>query len=239
MHWLTPDIQLLLVTAATIGIVHTLLGPDHYVPFIALGRHRGWSARHTLIFTVLCGAGHCLGSVVLGLVGVAVGLSLAGLTDVETVRGDVAAWLLLAFGLVFALWGLRTAARGVRHSHAHVHDDGTLHTHTHDHHDGHLHLHADAPRSRGIHWALFIVFLFGPCEALIPMLMYPAAAENVTGLVMVVAVFVVATVGTMTAAVALGLRAVGRVRWRGMERHSATLTGVAICGCAVAMLAGL
>ncbi len=239
MHWLTPEIQLLLATAATVGVVHTLLGPDHYVPFIALSRQRGWSTRHTLLFTALCGAGHCLGSVALGFVGVAAGLSLAGLTGLEAVRGDVAAWLLLTFGLTLAAFGLRSAARGVEHTHAHVHADGTLHTHAHDHHDAHLHAHADAAPGRSIHWALFIVFLFGPCEALIPMLMYPAAAENVTGLVAVVGVFVVATVGTMTAAVALGSRAVGTLRWRRLERHAGTLTGAAISACAVAMLAGL
>lgn len=34
---------LLLLTALTTGVVHTLLGPDHTVPLIALARDRNWS----------------------------------------------------------------------------------------------------------------------------------------------------------------------------------------------------
>jgi len=29
-----------------------------------------------------------------------------------------------------------------------------------------------------IHWALFLIFVFGPCEPLIPLIMYPAAKLN-------------------------------------------------------------
>ncbi len=33
-----PDIGVLAATAASIGFVHTITGPDHYLPFIAIGR---------------------------------------------------------------------------------------------------------------------------------------------------------------------------------------------------------
>jgi hypothetical protein len=36
-------------------------------------------------------------------------------------------------------------------------------------------------------WALFIIFILGPCEALIPLFMYPAA-QNSNGVVIMVAI---------------------------------------------------
>lgn len=60
---------LLASSAFLIALTHTLLGPDHYLPFIALARARSWSAARTSIITLLCGAGHVASSVILGLVG--------------------------------------------------------------------------------------------------------------------------------------------------------------------------
>ena len=44
---MNQESTLLLWTAASIGFVHTLLGPDHYLPFVAMSRAGGWSARKT------------------------------------------------------------------------------------------------------------------------------------------------------------------------------------------------
>jgi hypothetical protein len=45
--------MVLLVTALSVGFMHTLLGPDHYVPFIVIGRARRWGP---------CWASRCTGS---------------------------------------------------------------------------------------------------------------------------------------------------------------------------------
>ena len=48
---LTPadgTVPLLLSTAAALALFHTLAGVDHSIPFIVLGRARGWSLRRTL-----------------------------------------------------------------------------------------------------------------------------------------------------------------------------------------------
>ena len=39
------DLGLLILTAVSIGFVHTLVGPDHYLPFVAMSAARNWSAR--------------------------------------------------------------------------------------------------------------------------------------------------------------------------------------------------
>jgi nickel/cobalt exporter len=67
------DSIVLVTTAIFIGFVHTILGPDHYLPFVAMSKARNWKLRNTLAITALCGAGHVAASVVLGLAGLALG----------------------------------------------------------------------------------------------------------------------------------------------------------------------
>jgi len=89
----------LLGTAAVIGLFHTLLGPDHYLPFIAMAKARRWSTAKTALVTLACGIGHVASSVALGMIGIAAGLALHVLELAESIRGEYAAWLLTAFAL--------------------------------------------------------------------------------------------------------------------------------------------
>ncbi len=59
---MTDGTAALLVTAATIGFLHTLLGPDHYLPFVAMARAGGCSLRKTELVTIHCGTGNVQGS---------------------------------------------------------------------------------------------------------------------------------------------------------------------------------
>ncbi len=233
------DLGLLVITAASIGFVHTLLGPDHYVPFVAMSAARRWSRARTLWITGLCGLGHVLGSVAIGAVGIAIGVSLHEIEWLEGFRGDVAAWLLTAFGLAYLVWGLKKAWRARPHTHEHVHADGTSHRHEHGHEGGHLHQHVDAAQARSITpWALFVIFILGPCEPLIPVLMYPASQHSAWGTVAVVLAFGTATIATMLAVVQLAVGGLERVPLQAAERYSHALAGAALslCGLGIVFL---
>jgi hypothetical protein len=52
---------ILYLSAASLGLIHTVLGPDHYIPFIMMGRAGKWSLRKTCRVTILCGIGHVAG----------------------------------------------------------------------------------------------------------------------------------------------------------------------------------
>jgi len=56
---------LLSVTAVSLGFLHTLLGPDHYLPFIVLSEARKWTVKKTMLITFFCGLGHVGSSVIL------------------------------------------------------------------------------------------------------------------------------------------------------------------------------
>jgi len=231
------EAQILLLTAASIAFLHTVLGPDHYLVFTAMGKARRWSLRKTLRITLICGVGHVLGSVLLGVIGIAIGAELAALVEIEGMRAGLAGWALLAFGLMYFAWGLRKAGRGRVHSHVHVHD-GVLHDHQHDHHAEHTHVHDTESRVSITPWAVFIIFVFGPCEALIPLFMYPAAQHSAALIIQVALIFSVVTLVTMTAAVAITFTGLDRLKLPSPGRWSHAVAGasIALCGAAITMI---
>lgn len=235
------DATLLLGTAASIGFVHTLLGIDHSLPFVVLGKAQGWSLKKTLTITGLCGIGHVASSVVLGAVGIGAGVALERLELIESSRGDLAAWLLIAFGLTYASWAGIRALRGRTHAHAHAHHDGTLHDHEHDHHREHLHAHAKQQKAFLTFWTLFVIFAFGPCEALIPILMAPAWAQDWTLMIGVVALFSSVTVATMLGSVTALYKGVSLQAWRRLklEKWADSLAGLIVAASGGLILAGL
>lgn len=237
---MTQELNTLIAAAATIGFLHTLLGPDHYLPFIVMSWARKWSATRTTVITLLCALGHIGSSVLLGFVGVALGLAVEGLTGAESIRGRIAAWLFIGFGLIYLIWGIRHIYRGKPHQHAHLHGDGESHGHVHPHsHFGdHAHVHDVASVKSLTPWILFTIFIFGPCEPLIPFLMYPAAQGSLFGLIAVTAVFSITTAGTMLATVLLGRAGVSSLPLQHVQRYSHALAGATIllCGLAIEFL---
>ena len=232
---MTSEIRLLVGLAATIGFVHTLLGPDHYLPFIMMSWARKWSALKTGVITFLCGLGHVASSVVLGFIGVALGLALGKLEAFESFRGNKAAWLLIGFGFAYLVWGIFKALRGETHTHTHVHNGKTEHVHEHAHEHEHLHVHSDKSVSSITPWVLFAIFVFGPCEPLIPVLMYPAAESSMFGVIAVAAVFSAATIGTMLAVVLLGRTGVNFLPVKRVAKYSHAIAGGTICLCGLAI----
>ena len=234
---MTGELNALIITAASIAFFHTLFGPDHYVPFIMMSWSRKWSTTKTAMITILCGIGHVGSSVILGMVGVAMGLAVKKLEIVESVRGDFAAWLLTAFGLAYLVWGLRQAYRNKPHVHSHLHTDTCEHTHVHDHHEEHLHVHDGRKNLPSVApWTLFVIFVFGPCEPLIPILMYPAAQSSLFGLVVVTGVFSVITIGTMLVTVLLSRAGVDFLPLTQIQRFTHALAGGAIFLCGLAII---
>src|SRR3990167_5263027 len=104
---MTHELALLAATAAGIGFLHALLGPDHYLPFVLMGRAGGGWRGETLAGAFVCGLGRLGSSLALGGLGVALGLASARLAAIESFRGQLAVWALIGFGLVYFAWGLR------------------------------------------------------------------------------------------------------------------------------------
>ena len=84
-------------------------------------------------------------------------------------------------------------------------------------------------------WVLFTIFVFGPCEPLIPILMYPAAQSHIGDVVIVSLAFALATIGTMIAIVLGSLAGLRFLPTEGLERFAHALAGVSILCCGIAV----
>lgn len=221
------SLTLLATTAVIIAFTHTILGPDHYLPFIVISKAKRWTLQKTLLVTFFCGLGHVLSSVVLGLIGIAVGISLSRIEFFESSRGNIAAWLLIAFGLVYTVISLRKLYKSREHDHTHTHADGTTHSHEHAHFNEHSHIHGgDVVKMTP--WILFIIFVFGPCEPLIPILMYPAARHNIAGVILVAVLFSTVTILTMLAVVTVTVLGLNRINVKPLARYGHVTAGIMV-----------
>ena len=231
------QLSILIGSAVSIGFVHTLIGVDHTLPFVVLGRAQGWSYQKTALITALCGVGHVASSVVLGVLGIGLGVALGHLEWVEAARGSIASWFLIVFGLAYAGWSLARVRRGQRH--VHVHDGGMVHAHGAPD-ESHRHGGSGGAASKLspaalTAWSLFVIFVLGPCEPLIPLLMVPAFDLGAWAAVPVTVAFAVTTIGTMLLLVTAGYYGLGLPVWKRLEGHANTLAGLAIAASGLAI----
>lgn len=194
------SLWVLLTSTVTIAIVHAL-APDHWVPFVSIGRAQKWSTAKLIWITFLAGLGHVGSSILIGVVGLLLGFSLVHLEGIESQRGEVAGLLLIGFGLAYAIWGFKHA----RHHHHHEVD----------------------PKKSLTLWTLFAIFVLGPCEPLIP-LMFAGAALGWGAVITVTAVFGLITLVMMIGQTLLAYYGLGLARIKHLEHYGHAIAGVVI-----------
>jgi ABC-type nickel/cobalt efflux system permease component RcnA len=234
----SPGFLILMASTAGVAVLHTLAGPDHYLPFIVMGRARRWSVRRIVGWTTLCGVGHVASSVLVALGAVVFGYGLERVELIEEFRGNVAAWVMIAFGAAYGAWGLKRALRARRHDHVHAHAGGEVHAHGHGHEAEHAHAHGETAGFNLTPWILFTIFVLGPCEPMIPLVMYPAAQGSWVEMWLVVGAFTALTVGAMLATVLLAVRGIRLLPLQRIERYTHAVAGAVVlsAGCAIQFL---
>lgn len=230
-------LSLLLATAFSTALFHTLI-PDHWLPFVLIGRARGWSTRTTLFVSGLSAAIHVALSAALGLLAVAVGLEVARAVG-ESLE-EAAPFLLIGFGLVYALWAWRKGG--------HFHPGGSL-LHRDDegaHCAGaegtgpeHLHYHADDALIRNTEGrsalALAAIVGINPCVLILPLVL-KGAEESAFALVAVLAAYSATTVALMVGLSVAGVTGALRLRLPGAARYMEAGSGLLIAGAGLVLL---
>jgi len=225
----------LLSTAVSLAVIHTVIGVDHYIPFVAMSKVNKWNFAKTMLIVAICGAGHVLSSVVLGLIGIWFGSQLSSIVGIEDFRAELAVWFLIAFGAIYMLWGIAKAIKNKPHSHILSDGSEVWHNH-HDQHSGEpVSNHSERNGMSRSFWPLFVLFVLGPCEPLIPLLMYPAAEGGMLSVTVVAILFSVCTIGTMLFCAAVVLKGVNMIPMKKLERYAHSLAGFAIFMCGMAM----
>jgi sulfite exporter TauE/SafE len=225
------ELTVLITAAITIACLHTLTGPDHYLPFIALSRTKRWSLARTIGWTVICGCGHVWSSVLLGLGGAALGWSLSKISGLENLRGGLAGWALLGFGLIYGVWGLISARQNKLHKHFDVSGDDIY---VYEHRHGNI----VAPKDRHVvtPWVMFLIFVLGPCEPMIPLLYFPAAKNSWWGMMILIVVYTVFTLAAMLVMVLAGYYGFSFLKTEKLERYVHALGGLTIFICGAGMV---
>ena len=217
--------------AVSVGVLHTVVGPDHYLPFVAIGAARDWSRRKLVAVTMICGTAHILASMAIALVvGGLMGLGTARVEETFGWQGSIVAWALVVLGVGYAAWGIFRP-----HRHRHLPDGSHLPAGMDGEPPG-------PPRKQGKDitvWTLILIFAFGPCEALIPLVMLPSARGSVAGITLVLILFGTATVLTMTTLVFLLHSGIKLIPTGRLTRAAHPMAGLVIALCGVAILLGL
>jgi len=195
----------LLISAISVAFFHAL-APDHWVPFVALAKGSRWSMGKLGWVAALAGLGHVASSLLLGLLGLWAGLAIHRLQGAETWRGSIGVWLLIGFGVAYALWGLKHA----QHHHPHLTVQEV----------------ARAYAARRV-WMLVAIMVFGPCEPLIP-LMFVASQAGMATVWAISLVFSVVTVGMVVGQSLLSYAGVRLISAPWMERYAHALAGLVI-----------
>ncbi len=201
----------LATAAASVAVWHTLAGPDHYLPLIAIGKARRWSLRRAMGITMLCGVAHCLASLVIVAAVLATLCAVGSTASLQVWRSDVAGMLLMGLGAALIIGGLRRK-RSVE-----------------------LPVNQDSRGLRSFPWLLFLVFILGPCEWLIPAASTASASHGIWGAMVVSGVFTAVTISTMVASVALGLVGMPQIS---RSLPAGLMAGVVTLTCGGMMLAG-
>ena len=206
----------LAAAAVTVGALHSL-APDHWLPIAAVGRARAWSQARTARVALLCGFGHVTVSVALGLIGLVGGR--AAVTSLGSKGATISGLVLIAFGVLYGLYGIRHALAHRLHGHHHHHYD-----HVHD-------------PSRTTVWTLFLIYCADPCIAVIPIL-FAAAPLPIHHTIGLVLLYEVATIGTIVALASVARAGAGLLRGKWAEQWGDGAAGasIAVTGIVVLLL---
>ncbi len=202
--------NILLISTLTIGVLHAL-APDHWLPFVMMGKAQRWTKWKLTSVTVLAGLGHVSSSLLIGAVGVLLGIAAERVNLWETGRGNIASLLLIGFGLAYMVWGIKNWGR--KHSH-------------------------ELEKAKVVsYWTLFALIVFGPCEPLIP-LIFASSAFGWTAVFLVFALFGISTIGMMLVQVHLASFGVSLIRSHRFEHVSDVIAGgvIALTGVMIRVL---
>jgi threonine/homoserine/homoserine lactone efflux protein len=85
-------------------------------------------------------------------------------------------------------------------------------------------------------WVLFIVFVLGPCEPMIPLLYFPAAKASWMGMALLIGVYTFFTLATMAGMVVAGYYGLAFLRTDRLERYVHALGGLTLFLCGAGMV---
>jgi hypothetical protein len=204
----------ILATGFAVAFLHGAL-PNHWLPFVLVGRRQGWGTGKTLAITAAAGLCHALITMLLGLVLVVTGMAVGD--RLGPVLPYVAGAILMALGLYY----LARNAKG----------------------GGHLHLpflgrlapvygpsgeiEAPALSDRSAILGLIAILALSPCEAFLPVYL-SGLRFGWVGFGVLSLVLTAAAVSSMTGLTGLSLAGARWLGFKRTERYEGAVLGAAL-----------
>lgn len=223
-----------------LSLLHAAL-PNHWFPFVVVGRAQGWSRRKTLGVLGAAGGGHVVATSALGLVVWKLGATVLGSMGEETVHRTgawIAGGLLIGLGAFFIL----RQVLGGTHTHSHAHAAEVYHDHD-EHAPGECaEVHGSAPHApraamtdRAAIGTLLLALTFSPCEAVVAAFL--GGVRFGLDYVLLIAIGTsIVTVTAMFALTWLTLAGRERLRFPWLDRNEMALTGWILASIGVVVL---
>ncbi len=209
-------------TAIGLGFIHVLLGFDHYIPFIFLSKAEKWNDKKTFIIVFLSGLFHVLSSIFIGFVGLYLKNNLFFIKQLELSRGELAGWLLIVFGILYIIFSIKKINRKLLNLDKSSDIKGNTIAN----------LIRSHPKS---YFFIILIFVLGPCEPLIPLMLYPHKSSETFLWIISIFLFSFTTIITMLIAVFIGRKILTLIKNPKFSNSLPTITGaiIALCGIAV------
>ncbi|MBM4387084.1 MAG: hypothetical protein FJ088_05055 [Deltaproteobacteria bacterium] len=192
----------LLLSAVTLSVIHAFM-PNHWLPFVLVGRVHGWERRKTLTVLTIAAVLHTTATAVLGAVLNSARFVIEKYIDLT--GHVIPAMILLAFGSAYIILELA--------------------------HRGHHHHHIDEIREKisdkGAITGLFLILTFSPCEAMIPVFL-AVDPWNVATFIYLAVVMAVSTTAVMLILTWLSMKGFERIRLHWLEHHERIVIGVVL-----------
>jgi hypothetical protein len=187
--------------AATFGValLHAAM-PNHWMPFVIVGKAQKWSLTRMLTITGIASLGHSILTCAIGFIVALMGYQIT--RYVENYMGYLTGGILIVLGIVYVALG-RWRRGGL---------------HTHEGHSTHYLSDKVAVTS------LFTMLCFSPCEAALPIFL-AASAMSWGILIMMAIILTIATLFGMLVLSALAYRGMQKLRFESIERYEKELVG--------------
>jgi len=213
MYEITSKLLTLIIAAVFLAVTHTA-APDHWMPFVMIGKSRKWTLFKTTLIAGIAGVGHVGTSVVIALIGIFIGGEIS--EKFGFWAENITSYGLIIFGLIFTLYALYRIKVKKQHTHFGVHVE------EHEH-DGHKHEH----KADIIVYTPVILIGLTPCVALLPIAI-AAQPLGLTSAIGVIILFALFTIGTMMTLTIFSYRGLSFLNLNIFEKYGDVIAGIII-----------
>ena len=228
-----PTALVFLAAACAAAALHALI-PDHWLPFVLMGRSRNWSVAKTLGLASAGGLLHVCLAVALGVLTYRLGRegAEAAAHRIGKTLEVLSALALVAFGVLYGGYSWYRERRHHPAGHGHAgEEEAPGHSH---HHHGHLLERWFRGDLTG--WSLVMVIGVSPCALAFPVLLASAASLGLGGVLLVAVGFGVVTMLVTVTVTLIGSLSARRIDFPFLSRYGDLIGGILIAAVGIVLL---